>query len=355
MRPVAIVVNATALDASGALAVLRQFIAAIPSDTQWEWVVWVSDRIELSASQPNVRIVPIPGVKSFVRRFWWDAYGVRRWLKKRRIVPAASLSLQNTNFRTGYTVPNFVYYHQSIPFCNQRWSPFHRQERALWFYKTIYPFFVRLFLNRRTEVFVQLEYVKDGFAEKFNFARSKIHTIAPAVLLPQSDQITPRTLSSESINLFYPATGFFYKNHSTIFTALNRTKRDNFALYLTLTQNDLHLAERVEGVHYMGALPFSEVLSMYAGVDALVFPSYIETYGLPLIEAAALGLPILAADLPYAREVLRGYRGVEYIAPFDPQAWAEAFDRIVPNRRFAPFVPQLKDSWAEMIKIITKQ
>jgi len=38
-----------------------------------------------------------------------------------------------------------------------------------------------------------------------------------------------------------------------------------------------------------------------------LFPSYIETFGLPLIEAAAFGLPIGVANEAYAHEVLKGY------------------------------------------------
>jgi len=35
----------------------------------------------------------------------------------------------------------------------------------------------------------------------------------------------------------------------------------------------------------------------------LVMPSLAETVGLPMLEACAIGCPVLAADLPYAREI----------------------------------------------------
>ena len=43
------------------------------------------------------------------------------------------------------------------------------------------------------------------------------------------------------------------------------------------------------------------MIQTYAISDALLFLSIDESYGLPLIEAMRLGLPIVCPDLPYAR------------------------------------------------------
>jgi glycosyltransferase involved in cell wall biosynthesis len=50
---------------------------------------------------------------------------------------------------------------------------------------------------------------------------------------------------------------------------------------------------------------------------AVIFPSEIETFGLPLIEARSTNTPVLAIDLPYAREVLNGYANVKYFESVD--------------------------------------
>ena len=56
---------------------------------------------------------------------------------------------------------------------------------------------------------------------------------------------------------------------------------------------------------------------------ALLMPSRAEGFGLPLTEAAARGVPILATPLPSACEVLGG-TGATWLAPDDPAAWADA-------------------------------
>ena len=47
-----------------------------------------------------------------------------------------------------------------------------------------------------------------------------------------------------------------------------------------------------------------EVQDLYGEVRALIYPSRLESLGLPLIEARAAGLPILAAELDYVRDAV---------------------------------------------------
>lgn len=59
----------------------------------------------------------------------------------------------------------------------------------------------------------------------------------------------------------------------------------------------------------------------YANARALVFPSYVEGFGLPLVEAMQRGLPAMASDIPVFREI-----GGEFMAYFDldePQTLAD--------------------------------
>lgn len=347
-----IVVNATALDSSGALSILRQFVEAIPDDCDVRYVIFISPSIDLKCGNASVRLVPIVGVKSFVKRFVWDAFGVKKWLKANNIKPTASISLQNTNFRTGYKIPNYVYYHQSIPFVAHRWSPFKAEERTMWFYKNVYPFFVQIFLNCRTEVFVQLEFIKEGFAKRFGFDRNKIHVVRPKTSVAPSSSEDIK-LPSDRINLFYPATPFFYKNHKMLFDALWIAEISKFQLSLTCEKEQFDY-DTPQNIAFLGVMKFESVMAMYKACDAVVFPSYIETFGLPLIEAASTGCPIIAADLPYAREVLGGYDGATFV-PFDkPQLWCEAIGKLGKNRRFQPLILDSQNSWQRLFEIITK-
>lgn len=63
-------------------------------------------------------------------------------------------------------------------------------------------------------------------------------------------------------------------------------------------------------------------MGLLSGAQALLFPSLAEGYGLPPLEAAFLGLPVLANDLPVLHEVL-GDLAV-YLDVTDRYSWAKA-------------------------------
>src|SRR5262249_25158638 len=56
-------------------------------------------------------------------------------------------------------------------------------------------------------------------------------------------------------------------------------------------------------VRHLGYVPDADVPGLYAAATMKVFPSKLEGYGLPLVEAMAAGTPVLAADTPVFREV----------------------------------------------------
>lgn len=88
---------------------------------------------------------------------------------------------------------------------------------------------------------------------------------------------------------------------------------------LTVTE----LAELRDSVTWLG--PWSDVRRILALADIFVFPSYYRE-GVPraLLEAASMGLPLVAADVPGSRDVVEDGVNGFLVAPQDPQAVAEA-------------------------------
>jgi alpha-1,2-rhamnosyltransferase len=70
----------------------------------------------------------------------------------------------------------------------------------------------------------------------------------------------------------------------------------------------------------------------YSNSTALVFPSYVEGFGLPLVEAMQRGLPAMGSDIPVFREI-----GGEFMAYFDladPQSLADLVERMERSGEF---------------------
>lgn len=80
---------------------------------------------------------------------------------------------------------------------------------------------------------------------------------------------------------------------------------------------------------------------------ALLFPSRVEGFGLPPVEAAARGLPVIAAPLPALREVLGDYPA--YVDPADAGAWAQA---IAAARHGGPRRPVAVPGWEGHFNIV---
>lgn len=87
------------------------------------------------------------------------------------------------------------------------------------------------------------------------------------------------------------------------------------------------LAERI---HLLGEVPYDEIPDYYYGAELFVFPSYLETFGHPLLEAMASGVPIVAADIPVFREIAGS--AALYADPHDSRALARAMETAL----FAP-------------------
>ncbi|MCW2411761.1 MULTISPECIES: glycosyltransferase family 4 protein [unclassified Sphingobium] len=68
----------------------------------------------------------------------------------------------------------------------------------------------------------------------------------------------------------------------------------------------------------------STLAAFMRGAKALLFPSFVEGYGLPLIEALAAGTPVIASDLPVFRELAGSIP--DYLNPIDGLGWIRAVE-----------------------------
>lgn len=88
-----------------------------------------------------------------------------------------------------------------------------------------------------------------------------------------------------------------------------------------------------------------------AHARGLLFPSFTEGWGMPLVEAAVMGLPAIASDIPAFHEAAQG--AATLLDPADPGAWADAVaawavpespERAAALARLAGFVPPRWDT-----------
>lgn len=69
----------------------------------------------------------------------------------------------------------------------------------------------------------------------------------------------------------------------------------------------------------LGFVSDDDLAALYARASCLVFPSWSEGFGLPIVEAMALGCPVISSDRASMPEV--GGAAARYAAPDDPAGW----------------------------------
>lgn len=113
----------------------------------------------------------------------------------------------------------------------------------------------------------------------------------------------------------YVASGEPHKNHQKLLDAWCLLAEEGLFPSLCLTLDEVRFVELCSLIKTMqqrydvkicnlGGLSHKEVLALYKKSGASIYPSKFESLGLPLIEARQAGLPVLAAELDYVRDVL---------------------------------------------------
>jgi len=125
-------------------------------------------------------------------------------------------------------------------------------------------------------------------------------------------------------DFIYVADGLPHKNHRTLCEAWRLLAEQGIRprLALTLAPEETRLLELIAQVRAraevqivnLGRLTHGQVLTLYGSARALIFPSLTESFGLPLVEARQSGLPIIASELDFVRDVCTPAQ------TFDPQS-----------------------------------
>lgn len=84
-----------------------------------------------------------------------------------------------------------------------------------------------------------------------------------------------------------------------------------------------------EKIVLLGNVDYASISSYYRNALISVFPSYLETFGHPAIEAMATGVPLAVSDIPVFKEICGD--GAAYFDPFDVNDIAAVIERLVTN------------------------
>lgn len=88
-----------------------------------------------------------------------------------------------------------------------------------------------------------------------------------------------------------------------------------------------------EAVQALPPLPHRELAELFRGSDAVLVPSFSESFGLVALEAMACGTPVIAHDVGGLSSLVTHRRSGRLVPSLDPAQWAEQLRWLVLHRR----------------------
>ncbi len=284
---------------------------------------------------PNIQLIELPkSKKSWLYRFYYEYFYFKKLSKK--IQPDVWLSLHDTTPRV-IAKKQFVYCHHPTTLFKPTWKDW-KFDYKIGIFSLLYDNLFKLNITKNHTVFVQQHWIKEIFEKRFNITNVKV-AIPQFVEEISTEKII---LNENKIHFFYPSFPKSFKNIEYLFEAIKLLPEEVLNLcefHITgLKNNDTkyvnYLNEKYNSiaVNHLKLLNRQMMLKYYNSIDYLVFPSKIETWGLPISEAKAHHKNMLLANLPYAKEACGNYENVSFFNLENPNELTEMITEIVAKK-----------------------
>ncbi len=201
---------------------------------------------------------------------------------------------------------------------------------------------IPLSVRRADVVAVPSEYVRSTVIDTFGRDPDRVvvvpHGVDVPAIVTDATELRQRYGIGSRRYIVYPALTHPHKNHRFLLDLLAGPWNDpDLALVLLggrgLVEDDVVAAIGRLGlggrVVRPGRVSDADRDGLIAGAEALVFPSEYEGFGAPVLEAMALGTPVLCSDRAALPEVAGD---AALVRPLDPDAWKGALDDVAAAR-----------------------
>ncbi len=360
MKPV-IVVSAINFFEGGPLTILKECLEYLSEH--------LSDKYKIIALVHDTKLLDVKNIefiaytksrKSWFCRVYYE-YIFFFFLSK-RIQPHLWLSLHDITPNVRADV-RAVYCHNPAPFFSFSFHALlYNYQVALFslFYKYLY----RINIHKNAFVIVQQNWIRSAFAKMYGVTNI-------VVSYPNKLQIFESNIPrkpGDDIIFIYPAFPRVFKNFEVLAEAaqyLYEHGRINFKVILTINGNENNYArhivdkyKKIPTISFVGLKTRDEIITLYQQSSVLVFPSKLETWGLPITEAKQFNIPIILADLPYAHETIGSYDKVKFFNPDDHIQLAECMESFMDGilvydcSQAASIEDPFAQNWQELFEIL---
>ncbi len=331
-----IVVSAVNIRKGGTLTILRQclsFLSEVATARDWQVIALVHK--QKLADYPNIEYIELPwSIEGWGKRLWCEYVTMNKISKQINREHGEIdlwLSLHDTTPRV-HAKQQAVYCQTSFPFFAWKFGDF-RFDKKIPLFALFTRYAYRINIHKNKYLIVQQEWLRKGFSKMFGIAEEQFIVAPP----PRQETSIPEyqvLAKDDKFIFFYASTPDSHKNFETLCKASalleERIGKDKFQTILTVKGDENAYAQflkknwgHISSIKFSGLMDKATLYAHYDRADCFVFPSRIETWGLPISEFMVYDKPMILSDLAYAHETSQGSSKTSFFAPCDASSLAE--------------------------------
>ena len=302
--------------------------------------------------------------KSYLKRLYYEYIFFKKLSKKLKPYLWLSLHDMTPNVAADKRV---VYCHNPMMFYKMT-----KEERKksfkLFLFSKFYKYIYKINIKKNNYVIVQQNWIRKEFKKAFGI--ENIIVAHPEVNLEALK--IDKNIEIEKNSFIYPSFPRVFKNFEVICKAseiLENKNIKNFKVYLTIDGSENIYSKEIvekykkqECVKFIGLQSRKNLMNYYNKTETVIFPSKIETWGLPVTEAKAFKKKLILANLPYAHETLGNYEDVFFFNPDSAEELALKMESVI-NKKNISFDGNIckkieqpySNNWKELFEIILKK
>lgn len=315
----------------------------------------------------NIEFIEYPkSRKSYVYRLYYEYSYFKKFAAKHNVNFWLSLHDITPNLNN---IEQAVYCHNPSPFNSVNIKDIVIQPTQF-FFRLFYRYLYAINIKKNKKVIVQQQWIKKEFQKMFSLDEKKIIIAQPQVpVIPQQYLMQQQTGSTDIKTFFFPTFPRPFKNIEIIGEAVKLLNKDgfhSFRVIITLDGSENKYAETIidkyglqKNLEFIGLIKREEVYEIYTKTDCLIFPSKLETWGLPISEFKQFRKPIISVDLPYAKETIGAYTMANFFDPNNPVSLANEMKKIIQFQKTkfsetekTTYIGQVAYNWDELFSIL---
>lgn len=302
-------------------------------DKRFDVIAFVhKKKIFLKYKKSHITFIELPkSRKGYLFRFYYEYVFFRNWSRKRNIWIWISLHDITPNV---FAQNRFVYCHNPSIFYKPTILDYKYEIKNVLFSK-FYQYIYKINIKKNKNVIVQQCWIRDKFIK--NYDLDNVIVSKPRLDIPEIKNSTPFA----EYTFIFPSFPRIFKNFEIICEACKLLNKENikYQVLLTLDGTENRYSSylykkygKVPNIKWMGIQPRNRLFNLYSKVHCMIFPSKLETWGLPISEFKETGKPLIISNLDYAHETIGTYNNVVFFDPNSAQQLSEYMRYAINNK-----------------------